>query len=88
MNILCVDCFTYFDDARRLSYCPHEPLASDEILDRKDAAARLLMANTVRFNHEADTGPDRKIQSVSWDGMVTLGDLAGEFAPHLFVAVR
>jgi hypothetical protein len=52
-------------------------------MERKDAAIRLL-GRTVRFAHQPE-GPDRRIDSIGWSGMVTVAGMAGEFAPHLFV---
>lgn len=57
-----------------------------EDLDRKIAALKLL-GKTVRFNHQQETGPDRRIGFVSWNGMVGVDGMAGEFAPHLFQVV-
>lgn len=38
----------------------------------------------VRFNHERDGGPVRRVASVAPDGMIELEDMGGFFAPHLF----
>jgi hypothetical protein len=47
-------------------------------------AALALCERDICFAHMPD-GPAHRIQSVSWNGMVTLHDMVGEFAPHLFV---
>ncbi len=86
MMVKCQECDKRYDDARRLTYCPHEPLMSDDDLAQKDAGMALI-GKTIRFNHQRDTGPDMRVQSVGWNGMVTLVDMVGEFAPHLFVVV-
>ncbi len=44
-----------------------------------------LFGKPVRFQHQWKTGPDHRVQSVGFTGMVTLVDMEGEFAPHLFV---
>lgn len=46
------------------------------------------VGDLVRFNHEKANGPDRRIVSVSPDGMIELEDMAGYFAPHLFTAAN
>lgn len=86
MDRTCDDCGMRYDDARRLTYCPHDPLMSDADLAQKDMAISLT-GKTIRFNHQHDTGPDFRVQSVGWNGMVTLDAFPGEFAPHLFVVV-
>ena len=44
----------------------------------------LSVGQMVRFNHERDGGPVRRITNVAEDGMVELHDMGGVFAPHLF----
>ncbi len=46
--------------------------------------AQLKRGTLVRFNHERDGGPVRRIVSVAPDGMIELEDMDGFFAPHLF----
>jgi hypothetical protein len=87
MMTTCTDCGLTYDDARRMTFCPHEPLMSDEDLAQKDAAIALL-GRRIRFNHQRETGPDMRVRSVGWNGMVTVDALPGEFAPHLFVVVE
>lgn len=47
--------------------------------------AELKQFDLVRFAHEKDGGPVHRIGSVMSDGMIQLQDMAGYFAPHLFV---
>lgn len=44
-----------------------------------------MIGRRVRFRHQASTGPDHSIKSVSRDGMITLADMSGEFAPDIFI---
>jgi hypothetical protein len=50
----------------------------------KISMAQLERGMLVRFNHERDGGPVRRVASVAPDGMVELEDMGGFFAPHLF----
>lgn len=86
MERRCEDCGRAYDDARRLTYCPHDPLMSDADLAQKDLGLSLI-DRKVRFNHQSETGPDVRVTSVLWNGMVTIDALPGEFAPHLFTPV-
>ncbi len=83
----CRDCGRTYDDALAETTCPHDRFISDSAAARKDAACALV-GKTVRFAHQPD-GPDRRVTSISFDGMVTLDspEVAGLFAPHLFVVV-
>ena len=47
--------------------------------------ARFKRGTLVRFNHEQDGGPVRRVASIAPDGMIELEDMGGFFAPHLFV---
>ena len=87
MIVTCNDCDRTYDDARRWTTCPHDPLMSDHDLEQKDAGIALAIAGTVRFNHMTDADV-MHVQSCGWNGMVTLRELPGEFAPHLFVVVK
>jgi hypothetical protein len=51
-------------------------------LEQKKAGLALLERD-ICFAHQPD-GPTHRVQSVGWNGMVTLTDMTGEFAPHLF----
>ena len=85
MLVKCDKCGTEYDDADRLTICRHELIMSaDDLVQKKQAIG--LVGRTVRFAHEPN-GPDRRISSVSWNGMVTIDGMDGVFAPHLFVKV-
>ena len=86
MNTRCNTCGHRYDDAECLTLCPHELLMSRELLALKDKALSLL-GKPLRFVHQQESGEIYRIQSVGWDGMVTLDLLPGEFAASLFVAV-
>lgn len=86
MNVNCLDCGKRYDDARHLTFCPHDPLMSDADLKQKDAGLALL-GKVVRFNHEPD-GPTHRVQWVGYNGMVGIDTYRGDFAPHLFVVVE
>ena len=88
MMVRCEECGARFDDALRLTYCPHDKLMDDKSMKQKIAAIALSDGGPVRFAHQKNTGPDYRILSISWDGMITLDALHGEFAPHLFVKSR
>lgn len=83
MIIQCSRCGTTFDDADCNTICPHPPIMPAEDLAQKKAALE-LMGKDIYFAHQPG-GPAHRIQGVSWNGMVTLHDMVGEFAPHLFV---
>lgn len=83
MRVTCALCRKPFDDAKKSTICPHDLIMPKEDLTRKMAAIDLL-GREVRFAHQLE-GPWHKIASMSWNGMLTLGDMEGEFAPHLFV---
>lgn len=56
------------------------------LLNQK-AHALTLLGNPVRFAHQRLDGEIFYVRSVSWEGMVTLDSLPGEFAPFLFVSM-
>jgi hypothetical protein len=86
MIIACKDCGERFDDAERLTFCPHDRFMSAPDLEQKKAGIALI-GKRVCFAHQPN-GPAHSIQSVGWNGMVTLTDMAGEFAPHLFLVAK
>ena len=45
----------------------------------------MKIGDLVRFNHEKNGGPVRRVVSVMADGMIEVHDMGGYFAPHLFV---
>jgi hypothetical protein len=81
----CNYCSAPFDDAESSTICPHPLIMPREDLDRKIAALKIL-GKYVRFAHQAAEGPNRRVESVNFIGMVTIQGMTGEFAPHLFVA--
>jgi|HubBroStandDraft_2_1064218.scaffolds.fasta_scaffold410301_1 hypothetical protein len=83
MFVTCSNCEEKFDDALRLTYCPHRLIMPKVDMDRKIAALRLL-GREVRFADELD-GPYHRVDGVGWKGMVNIAGFTGEFAPHLFV---
>jgi hypothetical protein len=86
MMVLCQTCQSTYDDADRLTYCPHEPIMPPEDLAQKKAGLALLERD-ICFAHQPD-GPVHRVRSVGWNGMVTLAHMSGEFAPHLFVIAK
>jgi hypothetical protein len=86
MNVTCPTCKTEYDDAERLTYCPHDLLYPPEILKQKDLALSLV-GKRVRFRHQTDYEA-RFVTTVLHDGMIVVEGLTGEFAPHLFVVVE
>ena len=87
MIVTCNKCRASYDDAERLTYCPHDLLMPREDLERKKQALKII-GKRVRFRHMVyDVGPSYRVSSVSWNGMVGLEGMVGEFAPHLFVVV-
>lgn len=83
MIVKCKTCNRDFDDADRMTFCPHDFIMPAAELAQKKAALALCERD-ICFAHMPD-GPSHRVQSVSWNGMVTLHDMVGEFAPHLFV---
>lgn len=83
MIVKCPDCGVAYHDEDRLTYCPHELIMAAADLEQKKRALSLLERD-ICFAHQPN-GPTHRIRSVGWNGMVTLADMVGEFAPHLFV---
>lgn len=87
MRVTCPKCALTYDDAEASTICDHAPIFADPAdLERKIAGIALL-GKTIRFNHQLD-GPDHRVRTLLWNGMVELHDMVGEFAPHLFVIVE
>ena len=82
----CDDCGTDYDDAERVTFCPHNPIMPAADMAQKKLGLALI-GKRVCFAHQPN-GPSHRIQSVGWNGMVTLDDMTGEFAPHIFVLAR
>ncbi len=82
MQTTCLKCRKRYDDADRLTYCPHDLIMPRADLEQKKLALALHGKDIV-FAHLPDE-PARRIQSISWNGMVTVTGMPGEFAPHIF----
>ena len=83
MIVTCARCGEDFDDADRVTICPHPLIMPAEDLARKKLA--LELPSQVCFAH-MPTGPAYRVACIHWNGMVELDGMAGAFAPHLFVA--
>lgn len=84
MNTRCSTCGTAYDDAERSTICPHDRFLSPALQAQKDLALSLVGKELM---WASGAGGDVRVQSVGWDGMVTLSGWSGEFAPHLFRVV-
>lgn len=85
-DVTCSKCGAEFDDADCSTICPHDLIMPADDLAQKKAGLALLERD-ICFAHEPN-GPIRRVQAVSWNGMVTIAGMAGEFAPHLFVPAK
>lgn len=83
MIVRCEKCNREYDDGTHITFCPHDRFISDEAAQRKDLAYSIA-EGPVCFAHQPN-GPSHLIRSINYIGMITLDDMAGEFAPHLFV---
>lgn len=83
MMVICETCGENYDDADCMTFCPHRLIMPAADLAQKKLAIELCERD-ICFAHQPD-GPRHRIQSVSWNGMVTLHEMVGEFAPHLFI---
>lgn len=79
----CPHCGLNFDDYEQSTICPHQRLRSQAMQEQWEAAMHLL-GNKVRFNHW-ESGTGRHCHGVTYDGMLHIEGMTGEFAPHLFV---
>lgn len=79
----CDKCSMDYDDARRSTICPHKMLMPLEDLERKEMAISLL-EKPLRFHHMPEDSDPLFIQGVTYNGMVEIRGMVGEFAPHLF----
>lgn len=78
----CEACGLRYNDAHCSTLCPHHRWLTAPEQERKDLALALL-GRDLRWAHLPD-GPTVRIQSVEWNGMITLVGWSGEFAPDLF----
>ena len=83
MLVRCNGCGTDYDDAERLTFCPHERIMPAADMEQKKAGLALI-GKRVCFAHQPK-GPAHHVQAVGWNGMVVLADMVGEFAPHIFI---
>lgn len=81
MTVTCPTCGTSYDDAERWTICPHDRLMAPAQQAQKDLALSLFGKDLM---FASGLGGVVRVQSVGWDGMVTLYGWSGEFAPHLF----
>ena len=86
MNVQCDKCHKRYDDAKKWTICPHEQFLSDTQFARKDLAISLI-GKDLYFAHRQE-GEMFHISTVTWEGMVTLDNLPGEFTPGLFVVAK
>lgn len=82
MTVTCPTCKLEYDDARCLTFCPHLPLASDEILDRKDLAFKVF--DSRKLYKVKNTGIVGRVSSIDYRGMVSLdpGSLYDVYDPN------
>lgn len=80
----CSNCKKIYDDAVCYTFCPHDRFMSDRDLKQKDDALALI-GKKLCFAHQLE-GPTHRVRSIGWNGMITLDDIEGEFAPHLFAS--
>lgn len=86
MKVTCIKCRKTFDDATFSTVCPHVAIMPAEDLERKKLALSLV-EKPLRFHHMPEDSKPLYIQSVSFNGMVEIRGMAGEFAPHLFAVI-
>jgi len=79
--VTCQKCGVELDDADQSTICPHDLIMPAADLAQKKAGIA-LMGKAVAFHHMPDKPFD--IESIGWNGMITLRGMAGEFAPSLF----
>lgn len=72
-----------FDPAPGPAAPDQTTVAVEQVRDQLPAAVSLL-GKRVAFHH-APEAQSMLVESVTWEGMVTIAGMAGEFAPHLFV---
>ena len=77
----CSKCGAHYDDAERITICPHELIKPRWMMEQHNRAIHLL-GRLVVFNNMLDGEPMR-VTSVNFEGMLTVDALPGEFAPHL-----
>lgn len=83
MNVTCQQCGAVFDDAIRNTICPHPEIKSSAHRLQHEMAMGLI-GKQIRFHH-LPPGSGVRCYGVTFEGMVSIEGLPGEFAPHLFV---
>jgi hypothetical protein len=86
VTVTCPNCGKQYDDADRLTFCPHDLIMPAGELAQKKLALSLI-GKPLAFAHRPAGIGALKIESVGSTGMVTLQGWSGEFAPHLFVVL-
>lgn len=85
MIVKCRECGLRYDDAERITYCPHKFLKTPEEFAQHDLAMS-LMGKPLRWAHDlSGLGEPLYIESVDYQGMVSIKGWTGMFAPHVFV---
>lgn len=85
MRVTCEVCHQSYDDAQRLTYCPHDMLMSMADLARKDLAIS-LMGKSIRLRHEP-ASKATKVVEINWQGMIIVDGVRGLFDPTMFVVM-
>jgi hypothetical protein len=88
VNTACSKCGFQYDDAERSTICPHDRFLTPEMQAQKDLALSLFGKELQWAHAGSGTREVLRVQSVGWDGMVTLYGWSGEFAPHLFRVIE
>lgn len=86
MRVNCNKCGLSYDDADRDTGCPHDLIMAADDLAQKKAALELF-GKEICFASDPN-GVVHEIWAISYNGMVRLRDMKGEFAPHLFVVKK
>lgn len=86
MTTKCSTCGVTYDDAKCVTYCPHNQFLTDQQFQQKDKAISLL-GKKVHFAHQTPENV-HTVQAVVFDGMIEISGMAGQFAPHLFKVVE
>jgi hypothetical protein len=83
MKRQCHKCRARYDDAEQWTICPHDRLKSPEMQAQWEVGYKLL-GHRIRFAHMPE-GSGYDCIGLTFEGMVSIAGLPGEFAPHLFV---
>jgi hypothetical protein len=83
MKRKCRKCGAQYDDAEQWTICPHVRLKSPEQQAQWEVGRKLL-GHRIRFGHLPE-GSGYQCIALTFEGMVCIDGLPGQFAPHLFV---